>query len=195
MAFENMDSDTTTEPEDVDESGGVPPEESSNRNFLIVAGILGGVLVLMVICLVLYVVLQVLPQRGKNSQAHQAETQNAIVMDSTTKTAQAGSWTATPTTKPTATPVTPTLPATETPVVKPTSTATPPNQKTLEALNAALETQKAAAAKPSVTITLTPNSTLTGSGFVEQVGAPGLLGLAVVLIIVIFLARRLRTAN
>jgi LPXTG-motif cell wall-anchored protein len=56
---------------------------------------------------------------------------------------------------------------------------------------AALLTQAAAAQK-----TVIPTSTLLPkSGFADEVGAPSLLGLAVLLVVVIFLARRLRTAH
>jgi LPXTG-motif cell wall-anchored protein len=56
---------------------------------------------------------------------------------------------------------------------------------------AALITQGAAAAKtPVVTSTALPQT-----GFAEDVGLPGLLGVAVVLVVVIFLTRRLRTAS
>jgi LPXTG-motif cell wall-anchored protein len=47
----------------------------------------------------------------------------------------------------------------------------------------------------STATTRTPTVTaLPVTGFAEDVGVPGLVGLALVLIVVIFLARRLRTA-
>jgi hypothetical protein len=44
-------------------------------------------------------------------------------------------------------------------------------------------------------LTVIPTSTaLPDSGFADDVGLPGLIGLAAVLVVVVFLARRLRSA-
>jgi cytoskeletal protein RodZ len=191
MSFDNFDTDEVRS--DLDEEGGTP-EEASNRTFLIVAGVFGAIVVLSLICLVLFVVFKVIPDRSnKSKQATQAAQQNISMMDSATKTAIASLWTATPTQTSSPVPVTPTSKATDTPVIRPSSTPTSPNAATLEYLYQMATETKAALEQPSPT--LTPNATLTGTGFADQVGAPALFGLAVVLIVVIFLARRLRTAN
>lgn len=191
MSFDNLDSDNVQS--DVDDEGGTP-EEASNRTFLIVAGVFGAIVVLSLICLVLFVVFRVLPERNtKSKQATQAAAQNIAISDSATKTAIASRWTATPTQTASPLPPTPTTKATDTPVIKPSATPTSPNEATLEALYRIATETKAALNKPSPTPTV--KSTLTGTGFADQVGAPALFGLAAVLIVVIFLARRLRTAN
>jgi len=54
-----------------------PPEESSNRTFLIAAGILGGIVLLSIACLAGYALL-ILPQQNAARQTQSAiETQNA----------------------------------------------------------------------------------------------------------------------
>jgi len=192
MSFDNLDTDDVSS--DIEEEGGTP-EEASNRTFLIVAGVFGAVVVLSLICLVLFVVFKVLPDRNnKSKEATQSAQRNMDIVKGVTQTAIASKWTATPTQTYTPLPVTPTSKVTDTPVIKPSSTPTSPNAATMEYLYKMATETKAALGKASPTVT--PKSTSLGdTGFADQVGAPALLGLAAVLIVVIFLARRLRTAN
>jgi hypothetical protein len=192
MSFDNLDTDDVSS--DIEEEGGTP-EEASNRTFLIVAGVFGAIVVLSLICLVLFVVFKVLPDRSnKSKEATQSAQRNIDIMKGVTQTAIARLWTATPTQTYTPVPVTPTTKVTDTPVIKPSSTPTSPNAATMEYLYKMATETKAALGKASPTVT--PKSTSLGdTGFADQVGAPALLGLAAVLIVVIFLARRLRTAN
>ena len=192
MSFDNLDTDDVSS--DIEEEGGTP-EEASNRTFLIVAGVFGAIVVLSLICLVLFVVFKVLPDRNnKSKEATQSAQRNIDIMKGVTQTAIARSWTATPTQTYTPVPVTPTTKVTDTPVIKPSSTPTSPNAATMEYLYKMATETKAALGKASPTVT--PKATSLGdTGFADQVGAPALLGLAAVLIVVIFLARRLRTAN
>ena len=84
-----------------------PPEETSNRTFLIVAGILGGIVLLSLACVAAYV-LFVYPSTQKQQQAAIAtqNAQNAQVALALTSTAQAASFpTETETPPPTQTPV------------------------------------------------------------------------------------------
>jgi cytoskeletal protein RodZ len=189
MAFEDM-----NDIEPAVEEAGPPPEESSNRPFLIVAGVLAGVLVLSLLCLAAYAFFRV-PMLQTQRATEEAEIilQNELMEVSVRQTAdakeiQAAPPTATPTLKPTDTPV----PPTATRVVAQAATRTPttgPDPRT--ATVAALLTQAAAAqtATPQATATELPQS-----GFADDVGAPGLLALAALLVGVIFAARRLRTA-
>ncbi len=64
------------------EVGSAPPEESSNRTFVIAAAAVGGLLVLSMVCLALYA-LVVAPrqQQSRDAQATQ------IVLDNTTMAA------------------------------------------------------------------------------------------------------------
>ena len=161
-----------------------PPEESSNRTFLIAAGLLGGIVLLSLACLAGYYVFFVLPgQSGGQNTANARATQNAQVAIALSATAQAVAFpTATSTPLPTQTPVVAQATATS------SSSALTPDPAT--ATVAAALTQAAQAQ-----LTTVPTSTaLPGTGFADEYGAPGLVVLGVTLIAVIFLARRLRVA-
>ena len=180
MAFEDLDSDVS-----LNETP--PPEEARNRTFLVVAGILGGIMLLTLVCLGAYA-LFFAPQRSSQRATEIAaiNAQNTQIALAAEQTAQVASFTATPT----ATSVPPT--ASVTPVLAaPTEVLVSPTQDPRTATVAALLTQ-AAAARGTVTPTA---SGLPQTGFAEDVGVPGLVGLSLALIVVIFLARRLRTAN
>jgi LPXTG-motif cell wall-anchored protein len=173
---------------DLDEDS--PPEESGNRTFIIVAGVLGAITVLALVCIAAYAFVVLPRQRALRQEQDAAaiaqQTQVALGLAQTQAARNI---------KPTAT-VTP-IPPTSTPTSSPTPVVALPTN-TAAALGdprtatvSALLTQAAA-----VTRTAMPTSTaLPSTGFVEDVGIPGLLGMAALLIAVIFLARRLRTAN
>jgi len=183
MAFDNNDVEPSVE------EAGPPPSESSNRSFLIVAGILGALLLLSLICVAAYAFL-ILPSSKRaaataNAAAIARATDAALSMQ---QTALAQAWTATPTlVKATKTP----LPPTNTAVVVIATTSVPTNDPRTATI-AALLTQQAALQK---TVLPTATKSLPQGGFADEFGIPGLVGLAVVLVAVIFLARRLRTAG
>jgi cytoskeletal protein RodZ len=191
MTFENTD----TEFESGTEEAGPPPEESSNRPFLIVAGILGGIMLLSLLCIVAFALARPMITGGGNRQTQAAEInlQNTSVAQGVSMTAVALQWTATasPTFPPTATE---TPAATNTLVVAQQITNTPsPTTDPRTATVAALLTQ---AAQAQITQTVAPTPTqLPTTGFADDVGAPGLLAMAVLLVGIIFLSRRLRTAS
>lgn len=184
MAFDDMDMDEM----DLDAETTPPPEESSNRTFLLVAGILGAITVLALICIVVYAFFFV-PRRNAQQATQVAEVnfQNTQVADALTQTAAAAAFTSTPTA--TATQPAATATRTPTPVVAVPTNTTVPTQDPRTATVAALLTQAAGQSTLAATSTALPDT-----GFVEDVGIPGLLGMAVLLVAVIFLARRLRTA-
>lgn len=191
MTFENMD----TEFEPGTEEAGPPPEESSNRPFLIVASILGGIMLLSLLCIVAFALARPMLSGGANrqTQAAQINLQNTNVAQGVSMTAVALQWTATPspTLPPTATQ---TLAPTNTLVVAQLATNTPsPTTDPRTATVAALLTQ-AAQAQTTQTPAATPTR-LPTTGFADDVGAPGLLAMAVLLVGIIFLSRRLRTAS
>jgi len=169
-----------------------PPEEASNRTFLIAAGILGGIVLLSLACLAVYA-LVILPQQRTAQQGDQSAlaTQNAQVNEALTATQVAIGLSQTPqateTLFPTDTPVVAQPSATNTSLVEATSeTSLTPDPAT--ATIAAGLTQVAAS-----TQTIIPTTTaLPTSGFADEVGLPGLVIAAMVLVAVIFLARRLR---
>jgi cytoskeletal protein RodZ len=178
--------------------GGAPPEEPSNRTFVIAAAGIGGLLVLSMICLALYaLVLAPAQQRNRAADATNVAMQNTEVAQSITETSNANR--ASPTTPATDTPVPPTptvthtqvvvLPTdtpTETPLA--TGTSTPftnlGTQSAQQTLNAAAQTT------PTPTATALPTT-----GFADEIGLQGLLLLGAALVVVVVVARRLRVGS
>lgn len=158
-----------------------PPEESSNRTFLVAAGILGGIVLLSIACLAGYALLILPSQRAGQEQAATAQAvQNQQVAQALTATAAAMTFpTATATPLPTQTPVI------AQPTVANTSTPDPATATVAAALTQAAQAQ----------LTHLPTSTaLPATGIADEYGAPGLVIAGMALIAVIFLARRLRAA-
>ncbi|MBN2145737.1 MAG: hypothetical protein JW726_00055 [Anaerolineales bacterium] len=184
MAFTDMNEEVE------EEVAGQPPEESGNRTFVIAAVILGAVFILGLVCIAVYALL-IYPS-AKRSQLSAQQTvaaQATEVSFAATQTGIASQWTPTP--KPTKTPE-PTIAPTNTPVVQqgqPTATLVDSDEDAAEATRSALLTEVALAQ-----LTVIPTSTLLPEGGIaDEIGAPALLALAVVLVVVIFLARRLRS--
>jgi len=179
-----------------------PPEENkpANRNFLIALGVIGGIFVLITIALIVVATL-ILP--GRNRASLEA---GALTLAANTATAQFATdeaqrviilQTPSVTPIPSNTPTSP--PATNTPVVAPTQTATTDPGAAAsptavsDAQKATLAAQQTQLAGGKFTATVIATSTaLPNTGFADEVGLPGLLGLAAGLVLVIFLARRLR---
>jgi hypothetical protein len=172
--------------------------ESSNRTFILVAGILGAVLILALVCMAVYAMVFLPRSRNaKSTEVAEVHAQNTEVAMLSEATAAAALWTATPTNTATPAPNTPTaspttvLAATDTPVIQDgegdggMGEDVDPRTATV----AALFTQQAENA-----LTITPISTeLPETGFMEDVGVPGLVAAAASLVLVIFLARKLRS--
>ena len=161
-----------------------PPEESGNRTFMLVAGILGGLVLLGLLCIAGYLFFR----NSSNQQTQltavvQLTQQQATVQAGVTQTSVAQALTQTAA-------VTNTVPPTSTPVIaEATSTPTATANPATATVGAAF-TQIA-----NSTQTIIPTSTaLPNTGFADDVGAPGLILLAIVLVIVIFLVRRLRAS-
>ena len=209
---DNDDLDNFEEPETpAGEAGGTgaPASGGSNRNFLLAIGILGGVFILLVIALLL--ALFVLKPRLASQTAQQnvaIQTQNASTIVAATQAEQTlviNAQLLTPTI--TQTPVvTNTLPPTNTPVVaKPTFTSSPTVVITATlgdartATVAALLTQAAGgqggATSTSVGGTGATSTALPTTGIADEIGLPGLFGVALALIVVIVLVRRLRVST
>jgi hypothetical protein len=166
--------------------------ESDNRTFWIVAGGLGIILVLALVCMVVYAMV-ILPGRreAQSTQAAEINAQNTQVAMAAEMTAQAQVWTYTPTV--TNTPAPATVTSSPTPVLAPTDTpaGSEPTEDPRTATVSALLTQQAGGG-----LTTTPTTTqLPNTGFADDFGIPGMIALAAALVVVIFLARRLRTAN
>ena len=186
MAFE----DTEMEMEE-EEPQSPPPEESNNRTFIIVAAILGGIMLLALLCTAAYAFV-ILPRTRSQKEAQVAtlNAQNTALAKAATQTSEVLKWTPTP--KPTNTPTKPA--ATATPVVVVQATNTPTENPEIRASTQTAEALYTQVAEAQLT-TIPTSTALPTSGFADEVGVPGLLALAAVLVIVIFLVRRLRTAS
>lgn len=176
---------------------------SGNRTFMLVIGILGAIFLIALIVLAVYA-LFIMPQRSaaQQEQAAQINAQNTATAYAVTEMAMfqeqalTGTAVALANLEPSPTSV----------VVFPTNTPTPllaeaaeaEAEDTQEAIGgdlyartqtvAALLTQAASGGQTTTTA-------LPTTGFADDVGLPGLLGLAILLIGVIFLARRLRMST
>jgi len=192
--FEDMDF------EDIGSEETISTSRSSNRTFLIVAGILGGILLIALLAIAAYAVLY-LPSRdtGRQTQVVEINATNTAVAEGAQLTAEAYRATMTPT-------FTATLPPTNTPTMTPSSTSTPvlaptntpvptdgtPDPAATETV-AALLTQQAVAGGGATAI---PTATaLPDTGFADDFGVPGLVLGAAVLMVIIILSRRLRTST
>ncbi|HEY3311621.1 MAG TPA: hypothetical protein VGK00_08285 [Anaerolineales bacterium] len=181
--------------------------EGNNRNFLLAAIVLGGIVLLSLICMAAYAFFVLPGQRASGkatSEANAAAMTNTAVVDEQTRVAALF----TPTAAPTETPIplpTETLVvvfASPTAIVGPT---TDPVTATVEALQTQLAVSQATAATTTKSnaaagtkVAGTPGTpgtqTLARTGFADEVGLPGMFMAAIVLVAVIMLARRLRQA-
>lgn len=187
---------------DIDENGNSetpqpPPAPSSNRTFVILIAALGGLFLLAVIILVIYVAV-ILPKAkiARDNAIAQINTQNAATVAALTEEAK-NRPTATATRVPsTATPTSTVKPSATAVVALPSKTA-PSLAEQIDPRTAtvsALLTQ-AAAAQLTATFSTTGTPGLPKTGFAEDVGIPGLVGVTILLLVVIFLVRRMRTST
>jgi hypothetical protein len=161
-----------------------PPEESSNRTFLLAAGVLGGLVFLGLLCIAAYLFFRNSSnQQNELTAIAQVTQQQATVQAGVTQTIIAQNLTRTAA-------VTNTVPPTSTPVIAEATATSSPTSNPATATVAAAFTQIAVS-----TQTIIPTSTaLPNTGFVDDFGAPGLMLIAVALVAVIFLVRRLRSS-
>lgn len=183
MTFDDLDMDDTDF--DSEDAAG----EAGNRTFLLVAGILGAITLLAIICIVVYAFFWVPRNRSaEQTQVARINATNTSIAEALAATALAQSFTATPSQTATATRIPPTATSTVTPVVRLDTPTSPPTQDPFRLTVDAQQTQLAL-------LGLTPTPTaLPGTGFMDEVGLPGMLGAAVLLLVVIVFARRLRMA-
>ena len=180
-----------------DDAGDAPlPEESNNnRTFLIAVSILGGIILISIACIV-GVYLFGLRRNATNTQLAQANTNataTAAAFISEALTATSDKLLSLPTTTSTPVPTsvvnlaTSTVAATS---VTPQAASVDSTSIANTATIGAAYTQAAAAQ-----LTVVPTTTaLPTTGFADEVGLPGLVVMALAFVIVILLARRLRTA-
>ncbi len=186
--------------EEIDSEETIATSRESNRTFLVVAGILGGILLIALLAIAAYAVVY-LPGRdtGQQTQVAAINATNTAVAEEAQLTAIAKQITLTPTLTATLPPtetLTPVPTNTSTPVLAPTNTPEAAGDETLDpatATVAALLTQQAGdggGETPIHTATELPDT-----GFADDFGLPGLLLAAGVLMVVIILSRRLRASS
>jgi hypothetical protein len=183
-----------------------PLEQGENRTFVVVAAALGALIILSLICLGIYaLVLQPRQRQAALERPTEIMLTNTAVAVGLTEAAAEQIATFTPlpsnTPQPSAT-LRPTNTNTASPtpvIVLPTDTPTPTPFTTLATvspLTATAAAQQTATALAlgggAATPTRTPTA-LPTTGFGDEVGLPGLAGLAAVFLAVIILSRRLRT--
>ncbi|MCX6053491.1 MAG: LPXTG cell wall anchor domain-containing protein [Chloroflexi bacterium] len=200
MALNNFDEDQFDQERFGNE--GVPPEperKHGNRSFLIAIGIIGVIFVLALVLLLI-----VAPGLLANQRAAQQE-QVAQINAANTATAMAATAMAvqpTPVIVATATrgAVGGGAIPTKTPVVAikvntPVSSGTKLSASELATVSA-LQTQMAkSGSSTGLTPTPTTSTALPKTGFADEVGLPTMAGMAVILVIVIMLSRKLRTST
>jgi LPXTG-motif cell wall-anchored protein len=177
------------------------PRPAGNRNFIIAIGVLGGISLLILIVLII-VGLVILPAQSKarKEQAALVNAQNTATSQAATQIAAVKAMaTATPTSTATAIPSATPVIAIATATAIPQVTGTPGTPVVAQDLSARTQTVAALltqAAGGNGTATATPKTTaLPTTGFADEVGLPVLLGLALLLVVVIFVARRLRFSS
>ena len=184
--------------------------EGSNRNFLIIAIVLGGIVLLSLICMAVYAFF-VLPGQKSRAQAtldaNSASITETAMIDAQTQVASLFTSTPAPSDTPVPLP-TETLVvvfASESPTVAP---SVDPLTATVQALQTQLAVSQATAGNksksdatgtPAATKVTTPGTPgtkqLAKTGFADEVGLPGMLIAAIIVIAIMLLARRLRQAH
>jgi hypothetical protein len=203
-----------------------PPDRNGSRNFMILAGILGGIMVLALVCIAALALFRYLPgQRAAQSANATNEAQATAIGIAASRTASAPI--VTRTLPPTLPAPTNTLAPTNTPVIALGPTATPVFNAPMATIYA-MRTQKAQSSSTPVGATAQPTSSQPGTGqpsatqpasgqpgatqpasgqptarltttalpptgIGEDMGAPALITAALILVVIIFLTRRLRT--
>ncbi len=183
----------------------LPEESNNNRTFLIAVGILGGIILISIACLV---GVYLFGMRNKGTAAPAAvdatataSAANSIISQALTATASAAilpTETLTPSPVPTAVVSVPTTTNTPDPAMMTSAAvaAAPGDAGTQIAatvtVGAALT--KAAEAQKTIIPTSTALAALPNGGFADDIGLPGFVVMGLAFVIVILLARRLRTA-
>ena len=178
------------------EEAPLPEESNNNRTFLVAVGILGGIILISIACLVGVYLFGSRGTSATTAQVAEAPTlagtaqaeNNAFIESALTATFQASILpTTTSTSIPTAVVNVPTATSTVDPSVNALAVGTPAAATATVA--AALTIAAAAQLTVMPTTTALPNT-----GFIDDLGVPGLVVMALAFMIVILLARRLRTS-
>lgn len=195
--FDNNDFDFDDVDQAEENAQDEPAEESSNRSFWIAVIVLGVVILLTLICLVAFYFISRNNNGGGRTaqltQAAEAYAQNTAQALAVSQTSEAAAWTATPT-------ITPTPTNTPTPTEVVAQATNTPEQGTPNPITQTVEALLTQAAQntPVNTSTALPTA-LPNTGFADDIagggGFIGLIGLAVLAIVLIFFARRMRATS
>ncbi len=176
--------------EDIDMDDEELPGESSNRTFIIAASVLGGIILLALMCVAAYALI-VVPQQEEGADNANATlvARDTQVAQGLTETAEADAFAQAAASSPTA-------------IASPTASATPvvavatetPTQTPDIASTGTVAAALTQAGQAILTIVPT-SSALPNSGFADDVGIPGLVALTTIFIAIIFFARKLRKAS
>ncbi|MBI5932372.1 MAG: hypothetical protein HY867_01590 [Chloroflexi bacterium] len=168
--------------EPLEETEDALPEEAGNNNFKIIGGILVLAILLSIGCIAYYGFVIIPKQKEALVASQQTQVAEQVAIgDGLTASAIAAIPNATATFVPTATP----------PFAQETATAS----EAVEPLTATVVAANTQVAQAQMTITSLPTSTLLpDTGFFDDAGAPGLFVMALALVVVILLARRLRVS-
>ncbi|HUF39030.1 MAG TPA: hypothetical protein VMN57_10945 [Anaerolineales bacterium] len=194
--FEDLEDDEFLDDDAYGEGPGAR-DEAGNRTFIVAAIALGALSIIGLICVGVYLWFNaqsggVNVEQTQQAAAFAQQTQEAEAVQ---MTIAAQSWTATPTDTPVATETS--LPTQVVAVASPTDLAEA-TEDPATATIAALLTQAAAQGTPDSTALASITVVVTGlpqTGFFDDFGVNGLIVLAFFALVVIFLARRLRTAS
>ena len=176
--------------DDIDMDDDDLPEESSNRTFIIAASVLGGIILLALICVAAYAMISVPKQEesADNAVASQVAL-NTQVAQGLTETAEADTLAQAAASSPTA-------------IASATASATPVISLATETPTQTPDTASTGTVAAALTqagqaiLTIVPTSSaLPNSGFADDVGIPGIVALTIVFIAIIFFARKLRKAS
>jgi cytoskeletal protein RodZ len=180
-----------------------PPERNGNRTFLIIAGTLGGIMVLALLCIAGLALYRYLPsqQAAVDQNATKAAQDTAAAVSALSASETAAIPTATATRKPTFTPTNTQAP-TNTPVLVIVPTKSPTidiaivTQHSLLTQTAEHAFVTVTSSAPTKATTPQPTSTaLPKTGIGDELGTPALLVIAFVLVVIIFVVRGLRTIS
>ena len=175
----------------------LPEESNNNRTFTIAIAILGGIILISVACLGVFLLLR---SRGTSAAQQAQATTNAngtasaiaVINQALTSTFQASILpTDTSTPFPTSTPPVGVASLTSTPDLANLPPAAPATSAAATATVGAALTQAAAAQLTVVSTT----TALPKTGIADEYGLPGLVVMALAFVIVILLARRLRATS
>ena len=169
-----------------------------NRPFLVAISVIGGIFILAIIGMIIYLLINQ-PKSSSELQQQAAEinAQNTAIALIATQTSESYNQQATSKAAPSNTPVK----ATNTPVVAIATNTPIPAGTSAGALDAPARTATVSAFQTQMAVSgqgtpggPTPTA-LPTTGFADEIGLPGLLGAAALLLVIIVFARRLRTSS